>query len=123
MAKRSLQVTGFARFFLVMLIVTPVAYVAASYYNGQDGIQKLKNILGIEKPIFKSKEEPKDAPLEDEIRNPVKQKSSDENLRTQNKALLEVIETQKTQIEELTRENEELQGKVNELQKSKGTTL
>lgn len=45
--QRKFRVTGFARFFLVMIIVAPLAYLAASYYNGEDGISNLKRLLGI----------------------------------------------------------------------------
>lgn len=44
---RRLQITGFARFLIVMVILAPAAYIGASYYNGQDGIQNFKNLIGI----------------------------------------------------------------------------
>lgn len=47
MTKR-LRLTGFARFLFVMVILVPAAYIGASYYNGEDGIQNIKNLLGIE---------------------------------------------------------------------------
>lgn len=46
MAKR-FKITGFARFLLVMTILAPLAYIGASYYNGQDGIQNFKDLIGI----------------------------------------------------------------------------
>jgi len=48
MATRRLKITGFARFFVVMLFLVPLAYIGASYYNGQDGIQNIKNLFGID---------------------------------------------------------------------------
>ncbi|MBK8563797.1 MAG: hypothetical protein IPN76_10765 [Saprospiraceae bacterium] len=45
MSKHPVRFTGFTRFFLVMLLVAPIAYIAASYYNGEDGIQKIKQLL------------------------------------------------------------------------------
>ncbi len=53
MATRRLKLTGFARFFMVMLFLVPLAYIGAAYYNGQDGIQNIKNFLGIDqkKPV------------------------------------------------------------------------
>jgi peptidoglycan hydrolase CwlO-like protein len=39
--------TGCSKFFFVLIILAPLAYVGASYYNGQDGIQNIKNLLGI----------------------------------------------------------------------------
>lgn len=35
------KMTLFARFFIFLIIVIPVAYVLAAYINGQDGIEKL----------------------------------------------------------------------------------
>lgn len=46
MTKR-LRLTGFARFLMVMVILVPAAYIGASYYNGEDGIQNIKQLLGI----------------------------------------------------------------------------
>ena len=45
---RKLKLTGLARFIIVMAILAPLAFVGASYYNGQDGIQNLKELIGIE---------------------------------------------------------------------------
>lgn len=55
---RRLRLTPFARFILVMIIVAPLAYIAASYYNGKDGIQEFKKLIGIEQS------EPAPAPTE-----------------------------------------------------------
>ncbi|GJM36502.1 MAG: hypothetical protein DHS20C18_55030 [Saprospiraceae bacterium] len=46
---RRLKITGFTRFFIVMLFLIPGAYIGASYYNGEDGIQNIKNLLGLDK--------------------------------------------------------------------------
>lgn len=40
------KATGCARFFLVMLILAPLAYIGASYYNGQDPIENIKGLFG-----------------------------------------------------------------------------
>lgn len=47
MAGNKLRVTGFTRFLLFMMIVVPAAFLGASYYNGEDGIQKAKDLLGV----------------------------------------------------------------------------
>lgn len=39
------RVTGCFRFFIFIAILAPLAYLGASYYNGQDGIQNLRNIF------------------------------------------------------------------------------
>jgi len=45
MAKRKFQITGFARFLLFLVIAAPLAYLGASYYNGEDGIENIKNMV------------------------------------------------------------------------------
>ena len=47
MSGTKLKMTGFARFFIAMLIIAPLSFLGASYYNGQDGIQNLKELLGL----------------------------------------------------------------------------
>ena len=49
MARRKLKMTPFARFFIFILFAAPIAYLVASYYNGQDGMQNIKDILGMDK--------------------------------------------------------------------------
>ena len=43
------RMTPFARFFIVMLIVVPLAYFGASWYNGDDPLG-LRERVGLEKP-------------------------------------------------------------------------
>jgi len=45
MAKSKFKMTGFARFFIVMLILAPLAYIGASYANGEDGVENFKNLF------------------------------------------------------------------------------
>ncbi len=42
-----LKITPFARFFMIMIILAPLAYIGASYYNGEDGIENFKNLIGL----------------------------------------------------------------------------
>ena len=37
--------TGCARFFLVMIVLAPLAYIGASYFQGEDGIENVKKIF------------------------------------------------------------------------------
>ncbi len=48
MSNNKYKITGFARFFIFMIFFVPVAYIGASYYNGEDGIGKIKKLLNIE---------------------------------------------------------------------------
>lgn len=63
MAKSRFRVTGFARFVLMLIIVTPLAYLGASYINGEDGIENLKNLFKGEQTTEEVKQP--DAPLND----------------------------------------------------------
>ncbi len=47
--RRKYKVTGCARFFLFLLIFTPIVLIGVSYYNGDDPIQKIKDFFGSEK--------------------------------------------------------------------------
>jgi peptidoglycan hydrolase CwlO-like protein len=47
--KRKYKITGCAKFFFVLIILAPLAYIGASYYNGENGIQNAKEFLGIGK--------------------------------------------------------------------------
>ncbi|GIV31313.1 MAG: hypothetical protein KatS3mg029_0664 [Saprospiraceae bacterium] len=62
MPKRSVRLTPFARFLLVMVVVAPLAYMAAAYYNGENGWQKLKELVGIEKTVPAPHAEPTESP-------------------------------------------------------------
>lgn len=46
MARRP-KATGFTRFLIAMIFVVPIAYLVASYANGEDGIQNIKDLVGI----------------------------------------------------------------------------
>jgi len=41
------KMTGCARFFIFLLIFLPAIYFGASYYKGEDGLQNIKDFLGI----------------------------------------------------------------------------
>ena len=47
--QKKYKMTSFARFLIFMLFFAPLAYMGASYYNGEDGIQKIKNLIKFEK--------------------------------------------------------------------------
>jgi hypothetical protein len=46
MAKR--KMTPFARLLIFLIIFLPLAYLAAAYINGEDGIANIKRMLGME---------------------------------------------------------------------------
>lgn len=96
------KMTGCARMFIAILIIAPLAYLAAAYYNGEDGIQNIKDLLGID---GKKQDNPSDdtymdtgkdlekklSELEDQIK---KLQSENDALRKENADLKEQIDQQ-----------------------------
>jgi hypothetical protein len=103
------KMTGFARFFILMLFVVPIAYIGASYYNGQDGIQNIKNLLGIESSTSGNAAESKS----DDGFSLFSKKGDKglEALKTENADLKEIIREQDLEIAELKRQIRLLQRK------------
>lgn len=112
MAKRPLRVTGFTRFMLVMLLVAPLAYIAASYYNGEDGIQNIKNLLNIDR-----KEASAEPAADDAETKPVNQSPSAKGTDAELKKLKEELEFKSKRVDELYLENEQLKREVERLEK------
>ncbi len=117
MSKRPVKFTGFTRFFIVMLFVAPLAYFGASWYNGEDGIQKFKNLLGIEQ---KKQADPADEPLPTpppgDIITVNQSPSSSSKMEAENKRLKEELEFKSKRVDELYRENEALKRKLESLE-------
>ncbi|MFT4535733.1 MAG: hypothetical protein ACJA1A_001306 [Saprospiraceae bacterium] len=72
--KNKYKITGFARLLVFMIFFAPIAYIGASYYQGEDGIAKIKSLLNIgadndtiELRISKKKEEIKNLEAQLEI--------------------------------------------------------
>ncbi len=82
-----LRVTGFTRFLLMMIVVVPLAFAGASYYNGQDPIANVKSLFGMEESSSPTEEPIRDEPSSDN--NSVKQLQEElENCKNANQALL-----------------------------------
>ncbi|MEO1513571.1 MAG: hypothetical protein AAFV95_01120 [Bacteroidota bacterium] len=47
MTARKPKMTGFARFLLFLLIAGPLIFFGVSYYKGEDGVQTLKEFVGL----------------------------------------------------------------------------
>jgi len=111
MSKRSLKATGFTRFFLMLIIVAPIAYIAASFYNGQDGIQNIKGFLGIVK-----KPEAVDTSRAKEETNG--QHATYEAKSEDIRMLKETLDSKTRLIYQLMKENIELKRKLESLEKT-----
>lgn len=115
MSKRPVRVTGFTRFFIVMLLIAPLAYIGASYYNGQDGIQNLKNLLKIGKKSEATS--PSSASSEGETLR-VNEAPTSDALNEENLKLKEELDFKKKRIDELYLENEALKRKLESAEKA-----
>ncbi len=115
MSKRPIRVTGFTRFFIVMLIVAPLAYIGASYYNGEDGVSKIKGVLGLDDSSTSTKTEKAASDSETIL---VNESPSNKSLVQENEKLKEELEFKKKRNEELYRENEELKRKLESAEKA-----
>jgi hypothetical protein len=76
MAKKKYQLTGFAKFFIVMLFLAPIAYFSAIYINeGESGVNSIfdnsknKSEISIESPSSKKGLETENRLLKDSIRS------------------------------------------------------
>ena len=98
MAKR-VRMTVFSRFLLMMVIVAPLAYIGASYYNGEDGIQNIINLFNKGKERIsqtKTNDASSDnAPADYEVRK-----------------LKEELDYKQKRLDELYEENEDLQRRL-----------
>lgn len=117
MSKRPIRVTGFTRFFLVMLLVAPLAYIGASYYNGEDGIQKMKDLLKIGNSSSASEESSSNESKGTTL-NVNEAPSNSANLELENKRLKDELDFKSKRVDELYRENEELKRKLESSEKA-----
>jgi len=104
---RKPRMTVFSKFMLLMLFVGPLSYMAASYYNGENGVENIKNLVnkGKEKiaaPASSSTPSPPPAP--------VKVTEKEEKMDGYE------IQKLKRQLEDLDAENRQLKRKIKNLE-------
>ena len=96
---RRVRLTVFSRFLLVMIILVPLAYLGASYFNGQDGVENIKS-------LFESKEGDRNTTtIKDLNSTEVTLESQIEALKKENIALKKEVAKLKTQIADLKANN------------------
>ncbi len=123
---RRLRLTPFARFILVMIIVAPLAYIAASYYNGKDGIQEFKKLIGIEqsetapKPAETAPAPTAPETAEPETADPATAHLQEQysELKSENLELKKQLEIQKKELTEKELEIKNLRQQLEALQNS-----
>jgi len=101
---RKARLTVFSRFLIMMLIVGPLAFLGASYYNGEDGLQTVKDLFNQQKEKVS------------ETRTNRTDKA-DEAATYKIRKLEEDLEYKDKRIEELRQENEELRQRIDKLEK------
>jgi len=103
-----MKTTGFARFIMVMLVVGPLAYLAATYYNGEDGIGKIKNFLGLDKKVTVVSDSETDEETADAPTTMPKGNVSDqvEILESENRDLRTTLRAKELEVRELRRQIE-----------------
>ena len=101
--KKKYKSTGFARFIIVMLIVAPLAYLGASYANGEDGIENIKNLFKGKDKTEKSIEDdrPKTSVSESKVKR-LEQRI--DRLEKENDELRDELEAKEKEIRELKSE-------------------
>jgi len=113
---RKARLTVFSRFIIMMLIVGPLAFLGASYYNGEDGVETIKN-------IFNQRKEK----VTETRTNRTEEKAVakiDDNTTYKMKKLQEELDYKQKRLEEMFQENEDLKQKIDQLEKQlkNGTT-
>jgi len=105
---RKPRLTVFSRFLILMLIVGPLAFIGASYYHGEDGIQNIKDFFEQRK----------------ERNNEIRSSSAVENAAQINseqtyeiRKLKEELDYKQKRLEELYRENDDLKLRIKRLEK------
>ena len=100
------KMTGCAKFFIFLILAGPISYIAASYYNGSDPFENLRNI-----EIFNKKDTPDNddtktinAPVKNEstLKKELELKDEEINfMRKKIEKLEELVKTQKKEIDKL----------------------
>ncbi len=138
MATKKLQLTAFARFFILMIVVAPLAYMGASYYNNQDGLQNLKDLFSgklpsnsttqvAEEPVMEDiKEMPSNQMPTTVTKNIPDSNASQEEIKELNdeltyknrriQELTEEVETLKNQLQQKTEKMAEQSAEMDKIQ-------
>jgi len=116
MAKSKFKMTGFARFFIVMLILAPLAYIGASYANGEDGVENFKNLFKgkVSLGVDKIDDTPATAETTKTVEIPAPSSTSSDQSDSSDKDTR--IRELQTQLDEKTRELEEVKAQLKAVQ-------
>lgn len=101
---RKPRMTVFSKFMIFLLFVAPLSYMAASYFNGENGIQNITNLVNKGKDKITASETPPPPPA------PVEVTKKEEKIDGYE------IQKLKRQLEDLDAENRELKRKIKKLE-------
>ena len=119
---RKYKATGCARFFIVLLILAPLAYVGASLYNNQNPIDNIKELLGMNDNTSSSDEntlelDPSNDPEPGRTPPPVDPQAKEEidDLTSENEALTKENTDLKEEVSDLKERVKALEEEINSL--------
>jgi len=106
---RKARLTVFSRFLIMMLIVGPLAFLGASYYNGENGVETVKDLFnqGNKENVTETRtnrSEANDAEANDKATYKIQK-------------LEEALEYKQKRLDEMHKENEDLKQKIDELER------
>ena len=114
MTRKKFRLTGFARFFLVMIVLAPLAFIGASFYNGEDGIENLKNLFKgkfkFEKKEVKQIENPEEK--DDESKVLVNSAPTEVEINSQVAKLQDELNFKNQKVDSLYKENAALKSQI-----------
>jgi peptidoglycan hydrolase CwlO-like protein len=102
MSRNRIRVTGFTRFLLVMIIVVPLAYLGASYINGEDGMSKIQSWFNSDKTTEK---------VESNRSNSTRGNNT-ADFENEFEALQQTINSMNDRLDQLSRENKQLREEI-----------
>jgi peptidoglycan hydrolase CwlO-like protein len=115
MARKKFKLTGFARFLLVMVVLAPLAFIGASYYNGEDGIENLKRLFkgnfNFDKKEIVVDEEPKEE-KNDESKALIDTAPSEVEINSQVAKLQDELDYKSQKVDSLYKENAVLKSEI-----------
>jgi len=106
---RKARLTVFSRFIIMMLIVGPLAFLGASYYNGENGVETIKDLFN------QGNKESTTATRTN--RTEPSSTEADDKATYKIRKLEEELEYKQKRLDEMYKENEALKQQVDKLEK------
>jgi len=123
MSRKKFKLTAFARFFIFILFLGPIAYLGAAYYNGEDGIQNIKDLIGVgeEKSATTSQDNSSDEVSEEFINGKLDRiKAENKMLEEKNNELHLEIEALKKALDQSQSETEQAKSQLKAIKDAVG---